>query len=138
MRFRLVNTIEESLSEDVVQGDIVFLRKDFPYKSEQTKQLVDGNHQFLVLSSDTNKVLVLMTTSKTEKSDKFSNAYVKAKGDRKEFLIELDTWGTFTKDYVYRVAEHISQDTVDEVVDKFSEPGRKTDLKLESRNRRKK
>ena len=127
MKFKLV----ESIPTEAHIGDVVFLRKDKPYKSEQTKQLIDNNHQFFVVSENGNNILVLMTTSNVGKIEKRPTSYIKISGSKKDFLVELNTWGTFTKDYVQRVSETLSDDDTWNIMNAFYNSDSPTDLKLE-------
>lgn len=128
MKFKLV----EYIGSDPVASDIVFLRKDVPYKSEKTKELVDTNHQFFVLQTDGEDVLLLMTTTSEKRYSSFPNDYVKVSGKNKDFLVEINSWGTFPKDYIYRVYERVPKSDYDKVVDAFYNSISPTDLKLEN------
>ena len=128
MKFKLV----EYIGSDPVASDIVFLRKDVPYKSEKTKELVDTNHQFFVLQTDGEDVLLLMTTTSEKRDSSFPNDYVKVSGKNKDFLVEINSWGTFPKDYIYRVYERVPKSDYDKVVDAFYNSISPTDLKLEN------
>ena len=135
MRFKLVENIEE---QNIVAGDVVFLRKDMPYKNDNTKRLVDSNHQFFVLASDEQSVLLLMTTTSTIRQEKYPEQYVRISGAKRDFFVETDTWGEFSKDYVQRVSESVSEQDYLSVYNSFLRQGAETDLKLESKNKRKK
>ena len=126
MRFKLVEDLNQYLI-----GSIVFLKQGVPYKNEIMEYLVDTNHQFFVLSETDNTVFILATTTNLKRAEKSPSDYVKVSGSKKEFLVELNSWGTLNKDYVQRVSEIVSADSYADIAEKFYNSNEKLDTLLE-------
>lgn len=132
MRFKLVEDIDS-----VNPGDTVFLRKDREYKNEIVAWLVDTNHRFFVLRKIGSGVVLLATTSRVNRIEKEPKNYVQVKGEERDFLVELNSWGILPIDYIQRVADSVSFDDYANVVDKFENSRPSMTLKLEKLSKRK-
>ena len=126
MRFTLVEDVST-----VKAGDVVFLKKDLPYKNDTTKWLVATNHRFLVLYADSENMLIFATTTQEKWLERKPFNYIKVHGKEKDFLVELNASGTLPIGYVEKVQEKISGEDYTRVFDAVLMRKPKTNLQLE-------
>lgn len=105
MRFRLI----EQTKHDYQIGDIVFLNRD-KVSGDLTKKLIQQKHMFVVSNVKDNTIRVNTVTSNMKLLNRYPSYIPKEQTPfKKESRIVLSSQGYVSKDAVYKVIGHLSE-----------------------------